>query len=322
MPSPLVSVVIPSFNRLQFTVRAIESVLDQTFCDYEVIVVDNGSTDDSATYIARHYGTSIRLVRLHTNQGRSIPRNVGVQEARGPFIAFLDSDDLWLPNKLELQLPVLERDPNVGLVHSFSEVISDAGNRMRRETGRRLRLHRDAIRRGYTYEQMSFRCVLFTSTILVRKKILEAVGGYDTNMPILEDWDLYLRLSLVAEICAVEEVLVSYRQHDAHTTSIEHALGRIHTCHKHLRMLRHHPDLPFAEIARRNLFLNLAAAHYVRGKTAECGRWMKTAIQLDPRVALWPGFLMCTVAAIAPSRLVDEMRQVKRAIVGQDLRSE
>lgn len=317
MRNPIVSVVIATYDRAQLVEQAIGSVLQQTYRDLEVIVVDNGSTDGTAERLPWHDWGRVRLVRLERNQGRSVPRNVGIKEARGKYVAFLDSDDLWCPRKLEEQVSLLDRNDDVGLVHAFSEVISYSGHLLLKETHERLALHRVALARGYTYQQMSLRCLMFTSAVVARRELLNAVNGYDTSMPILEDWDLYLRLSLIAEIGTVEEALVRYRQHGNHTSTIEHVQGRVNVCHKHIKLLDRNSVYPFRRIARRNFLLNLASAHYVWGKTKECRHWMKAAIRIDPRVLIWPEFLMCSLSVFVPGKLLERLRSIKRAVVRQ-----
>ena len=309
---PNVSVVIPSFNRWHYTLQAVESVLCQTYRDFEVIIVDNGSTDSVPGSLANLRGSQIRVFRLDPNQGRSTPRNVGIREARGKYIAFLDSDDVWYPQKLQEQIPLLDENPEIGLVHSFSEAVDGEGRILAKENRKRLALYRKAVRRGYTYEQMSLRCILFTSTIVARKQVLEEIGGYDTSMPILEDWDMYLRLALISRIATVETVLAKYRRHDNHTTDVEHVLGRINACHKHLKLIEDHPQRPWDRESRRNFMLQLASAYYVRGQSAQCAHWMRAAVKIDPQVIMWPQFLGCSLAAFTSGKFLEQMRNFKR----------
>ena len=136
---PKVSVVIPTYQHAHFVAQAISSVLSQTYCDLEVIVVDDGSTDDTQEIVAG-FGEQIRVVQHEKNSGLSAARNTGIQLSRGEYVAFLDADDIWLPEKLEKQIPLFERDESVGLVSSDMFFLDEDGLKMcksgqRPETG-------------------------------------------------------------------------------------------------------------------------------------------------------------------------------------------
>src|SRR4030042_7025637 len=114
---PLVSVIIPTFNREHIIAQSLESVLWQSFSDYEIIVVDDGSTDNTGEFLRKHYGDKIRYIAKSQNGGLSAARNAGIELSRGTYIAILDDDDLWLPDKLGLQVDLLEKNLGVSLVY-------------------------------------------------------------------------------------------------------------------------------------------------------------------------------------------------------------
>ena len=120
---PKVSVIIPTYQRAHLVSQAIESVLAQTYSDYEIIVVNNGSTDNT-TEVLSQFGDKIRVIHLHANTGPSVARNLGMNASNGRYLAFLDDDDLWLPNKLEKQIPYLDSHSNIGLIYRSSLRIS------------------------------------------------------------------------------------------------------------------------------------------------------------------------------------------------------
>lgn len=283
---PGVSVIIATHNRARFVVRAVESVLAQTYRDFELIVIDDGSTDTTREILS---GCDGRLCYIHQEQkGRSEARNAGVRAAGGEYIAFLDSDDIWLPHKLEKQLFVMESNPNLGLVHSLTEVIDEQGQPLSRETASRFSLYQRAIDRGYTYEAMSLRCVMFLSTVMVRRACFNDVGLFDPCIPACEDWDWYLRFAIKYQIAILATPLVAFRFHEGHTPAEELIEGRIKTCLKHLDLLETLADAPFRNTARRNFYLNLAAAHYMAGNLRECRLWTTRAARIDPSVFLTP----------------------------------
>ena len=183
---PMVSVIIPVFNRPTAVRRAIESVLAQTFGDLELIVVDDGSTDTTPDVVARMLDPRIRLLRTDGNRGASAARNAGINHSTAPYVAFLDSDDEWLPTKLERQLQLFERgSERLGLVYAGTEQILPGG-KVRVCVPRR----RDDLRRMLLTENV----VGETSIGMVRRLALERIGGFDETLPALQDMDLWLRI--------------------------------------------------------------------------------------------------------------------------------
>lgn len=309
---PLVSVVIPTYNRCQFLSQAIESVLSQTFRDLEIIVVDDGSTDGTAELVRERYGTSVRYIR-QANQGRSKARNAGMEAAEGKYIALLDSDDTWKAGKLEKQIRLLEASPEVGLAHTYTEVTGSTGSPDPAQTLTRLKLHAAALKRGYDYLNMSRECVMFTSTVVVRRERLREIGLMDEAISGLEDGDWYLRAALVTKIATNPEPLVLYRMHGANTSMREFNISRIQTCLKHLKLVEGSEDADFRRKATRNLYVQLAQAHYQMGDTAKCGRWMRKGVALDWKVALEPRnfrYVLCIYAA----PLLSQARRLKRRV--------
>ncbi len=201
MTRPLVSVVIPAFNAEHYLGETLESVLAQTYEPVEVIVIDDGSTDDTAD-LARRY--PVRLLQ-GPNGGRSVARNRGLDVARGDLIAFCDADDLWLNRRLEAQVGVLDGDPRLGVVSCQVEPFIQPG--MPRPS-------------WFGLGQMQTRRALLTSALLVRRELFETVGGFDPRYRIVQDTDWVARaISSGTRIGYVDEVLVRYRVHDANGSS-------------------------------------------------------------------------------------------------------
>jgi glycosyltransferase involved in cell wall biosynthesis len=201
-----VSVVIPTFNRAQLLGRAIDSVLAQTFRDLEIIVVDDGSTDDTRDVVAR-YGDAVRYLH-QPNAGVSAARNAGVRAARHELIAFLDSDDVWLPRKLELQVPPMA-DPEVVLCFTNRTWTSRPGVDRFAEVGYRFDRSPcvlDDPARIATWPRGSG---IIASGALYRRDAFLRVGGYDERLRVFEDLRLDFRLAMLGKkFAAVSEVLV------------------------------------------------------------------------------------------------------------------
>jgi O-antigen biosynthesis protein len=198
---PLVSIIIPTYNRRQVLQRALDSVLRQTFQRYEVLVVDDGSTDGTAAMVAVYRDPRIRYLAQPTNLGVSVARNRGLREARTPYIAFLDSDDEWMPEKLEAQVELLQGlGPEVGLTYTAVETVPESAGP--RPPAR--------MPQGDVYPEMLLNNVLHGggSSIMIRQEVVETVGFFDEDLPAIEDYDFWLRICRRYEVAAIESPLV------------------------------------------------------------------------------------------------------------------
>lgn len=203
LDTPRVSVVIPSYNRGHTIVACLQSVLTQTFQDFEIIVVDDASADDTKARVASVEDPRIQYIAHAQNWGGAAARNTGIRAARGEFIAFLDSDDTWAPEKLAQQLACIEsRGPDYGVVYTWFIGRDNEGQEVSRS---------NHTLDGWAFESLLVANYVGTfSSILVRRSVIEGVGGLDESLRSCQDWDLSIRLSRVTKICCVEDYLVSY----------------------------------------------------------------------------------------------------------------
>jgi len=206
---PTVSVVIPAYNAERYLRETLDSVLAQTYRDFEVIVVDDGSKD-STPAIAKGYGEPVRCVE-QANAGPSAARNRGIREARGAFIAFVDSDDLWLPEKLAEQVPLFDPEGRVGLVYCRAEKIGPAGQP--------LPTPQLPKPRGRVFMDFLFRNHCPTSGVVVRRECFETCGVFPEDMVWAEDWHLWLRIARRYEFEVVDRVLIRHRVHGGALTA-------------------------------------------------------------------------------------------------------
>jgi len=196
---PEVSVIIPTYNRSQKVARAIQSVLDQSLRDLEIIVVDDGSTDDTYKCLDR-FGSSIKYIRQLVNRGVSAARNRGIKGSFAPWIAFLDSDDYWLKDKLHVQMNFVHRNP--GTVACQTEEIW-----IRR--GRRVnpkRRHRKPS--GDIFKQSLKLCLVSPSSVIIRRAVFDEVGLFDETLQAGEDYDLWLRISCRYPVYLIDRELI------------------------------------------------------------------------------------------------------------------
>ena len=207
---PKVSVLIPAYNSADFLPQAVESVLAQSFQDYEIVIVDDGSTDQTAALaqeFARRNGGRIRYIHQE-NQGVSAARNALVQQAQGELVSFLDADDYWAPNHLNLGVQILNDDAKTGLVHSNITRVNPKGELIE------VPVRETQYLSGRIFEPLFLRQAhIACSTVIMRKACFQRVGWFDLNLTRLgcEDRDMWLRLAREYKITYVDEPSVFYR---------------------------------------------------------------------------------------------------------------
>ena len=214
--NPLISVVIPTYNRAAFVVAAIESVLAQTYPHVEILIVDDGSTDETSEKVRElielnsREGATVKPIRyIHqNNQGPSRARNQGIAKAQGSWIAFLDSDDFWLPEKLELQVRTLERFEECGACYTNARLVDTSGlNTTAFEVSRRPYNDFMGVVPDETIQLAKAFGGSWIQTLVVRRDLVQQIGGFDPGMPWAEDRDFLFRLSLVTRFCYVDKPL-------------------------------------------------------------------------------------------------------------------
>jgi len=210
---PEVSVIIPTHNRGWILKDAIDSVLAQDYTDYELIVVDDGSTDNTRQ-ILDSYGRDIAVVQ-QPNRGVSAARNRGIDASRGGLIAFLDSDDLWLPQKLSRQVDFFKTNP-AALICQTEETWVRNGVRVNPK-----RRHQKLS--GMIFEPSLALCLVSPSAVMIRKTLFEAVGRFDERLPACEDYDLWLRVSCRYPVFLIDEPLIIKR--GGHADQLSRAAG-------------------------------------------------------------------------------------------------
>jgi glycosyltransferase involved in cell wall biosynthesis len=217
---PLVSVIIPTHNRAELVRQAVQSVVNQTYRKIEIIVVDDGSTDDTREVLGT-YGGRIKYIYQERSE-RSKARNEGFRHSRGDYIAFLDSDDLWLPMKIEKQVQILNDKRDVGVVYTDVQFIDRHGNPHNGE------FVWDTSQREVLYEDLMTHNVITgtTSSVMVRRTCLDKVGLFDESMNTCEDLDLYRRIARYHNFYKIDLPLVKFRIHDRNTQHNASAMAK------------------------------------------------------------------------------------------------
>jgi len=214
--TPRVSVIVPAYNAAVYLPFAIDSVLAQTYSDWEVVIVDDGSTDHTRA-VVDSYRPKLqdRLHYIHQpNRGLPAARNTGIRAAHGEFIALLDADDVWLPHRLERGVAAMDADPSAGLVHARVVRINAQGT----VTGE-LKVEPEYMSGGIARHVYTRRAHIVCPTVLFRRSCLQTAGWFDESMQATEDRDLWFRIALRYKVAYINEVLAYYRLSPSSMTS-------------------------------------------------------------------------------------------------------
>jgi glycosyltransferase involved in cell wall biosynthesis len=208
---PLISIIIPTYNRASFLKEAIESVLAQTYENWELIIVDDGSTDNTSELVKKFTDKRISYL-CQQNTGAPLARNKGIQKAKGDYIAFLDSDDIWLPQKIQKQLEVFKISRfNPGVVYTGIQYIDYKGSPKKRK--------KNSLYRGNIFYHLLRKNLTTTSAILAKKECFDECGLFDENLPCRQELDILIRISQYFAIDYVPEILTLERIHEKRITA-------------------------------------------------------------------------------------------------------
>ena len=207
---PHFSVIIPLYNKAPYVRKAVESVVEQTFGDWEMIIVDNGSTDSSGDIVTNYNDYRIQIVRLEENIGPGGARNHGVTLSTAPWICFLDADDWWEPTFLEEMIGLIERHPDAGIYGTGYWIVKNSGKRLA-PIGVDKNFKEGEINYCRVYAQTL--CMPLTSiTVVMTREVFEESGGFKPNLRLGEDFDLWIRIALKHKVVFLNKPLSNYNQ--------------------------------------------------------------------------------------------------------------
>jgi glycosyltransferase involved in cell wall biosynthesis len=310
--SPTVSIVLPTFNRLQFLREAIDSVFAQTFEDWELVVADDGSDGDTLAYFAALEQLSrVKVLRLAHTGNPSAVRNAALRAARGQYIAFLDSDDIWMPDKLSVQLAA--HAAGAGRRWSYTALmrIDAAGAPMRDGQGTGWVPHEGAI-----FEQLlSIEAAVATPSVLVERGLLEEAGGFDEQQRYFEDYDLWLRLSLLSDVILINRPLIKVRNHAQHYSADR--IGVYQARFRLLDKIAGHAKTPrlraMLRMERAKNAASLALVSAIAGRRVYALQMLWRSRQCAWHSGAWWSKAGATCArALAPSWLQEVVRKRRR----------
>lgn len=251
-----VSVIIPAYNAEAFISETIDSALAQTYQDLEIIVVDDGSTDNTRR-VLQQYGDQIRYV-YQRNSGVSMARNTGISIATGEYIALLDHDDVWLPEKLEKQVKILDADPDIALVYSDTYLMDFNGTLLGRG------FDGDQPHRGRVLPELFLNNFVPCLTAVIRKQVLDKVGLFRPDLHVVEEYELFLRIAELYQVDFVHAPLAKYRVHETSFVSRNPELRFQESIVVAEECLERNPDL--RRTLGRKVRQKLANLHYSLGR--------------------------------------------------------
>jgi glycosyltransferase involved in cell wall biosynthesis len=301
----MISVIIPTYNSDKYISEAIRSVLRQTCTDYEIIVIDDGSTDSTREIIENNF-PQVRYFYI-PNQGVSIARNYGMRRACGEFIAFLDADDLWLPEKLEKQLKVFNADQELMLVFTEHRVFDTNGFRKTIFSKKKRLMKGDVVKNLFLYSHVA------TSTVMVRRQVFQEIGYFEENLKAAEDDNLWMRIALKFRIHLLDEVLVHYRWTE---NSLSRSASNLFDgVLKNLELIENkYPDLRKrlgrANIRRKKSDIYSSHGYYLfsSGDYTMARRYYLRSIALYPKISR----LIYYFSSLFPPSIIEKIRDMKR----------
>ncbi|MGH9541802.1 MAG: glycosyltransferase family 2 protein [Terriglobales bacterium] len=297
---PKVSVIIPTYNCARYLPAAIESVLRQTYRDFEIIVVNDGSPDDTDTAVAPYLERIIYIKQA--NLGAPAARNRGLAASTGELIAFLDDDDEWMPEKLELQLPAFD-DPRVGLVYSDIRVVHDDGHVIES-----FLATRPLAASGYIFENFLASGFILTSCVVVSRRCLEDVGHFDESMRSLQDFDLWFRILRRWKAALVRRALALRRLRAGNMTSDRNLPSRFYV-RLYEKVLTEFELSPRERAIARSRMAEVCyeRGYYLsyRGSQAEARSVLLRSLRYNARqLRAW----RCLAATLAPAAIAARLR--------------
>jgi len=310
---PVVSVILPTFNRLQYLRAAVDSVFAQTYEDWELIVADDGSEEETRTYLrSLAQKAKVRVLWLTHSGFPGAVRNAALREAQGEYIAFLDSDDLWMPTKLEMQLATLRAHPNLQWSYTAIHHINHAGAQINAAISARWVWYEGPI-----FEHLlTLKAGIAMPTVMIGRQLLEQIGGFDEHQKQHEDYHLWLRLAMLSEIGVLRQPLACVRVHNEHfsrfgISSLEERSGMLE---KIQALVASSSQRTAVRTARARNAALLAGATAAAGRRDDAWRAITDSWRFSWRCTFWWVAVAIVLAHLClPARLKTTIRECRRA---------
>ena len=279
MNLPLISVILPTYNRAEILLRAIKSIIDQTYTNFELIIVDDASSDDTCNVVKSISDTRIKYIKHDKNKGGAASRNTGIKAAKGSLIAFLDDDDEWMSAKLEKQVVKFKNvSEKVGLIYCGTQIIE----------GEKVITTYYPTERGDLRKRLLMGTTIGgTDPALVKKECFDKVGLFDEQLTSCQDWDMWKRVSEKYQFDFVPEVLVKLyaHKHQISTNLASMIPGRTRMVHKYQAEFSLYPEIYVVHLKR------LGKLHAINGTWKEAFSWFAKAVKVRFlevfKIAIW-----------------------------------
>lgn len=307
---PTVSILIPTFNCGQYISHAIESALNQSYQDVEIILVDDGSTDNTRELLKEYIKEGACKYIYQSNQGVAEARNATLRAARGEYVAFLDADDFWEPDKLELQMNFLAERPDVALLHGNIRIVDAGKNQTIFDSLPINRRHKC----DHIFGELYLGNFINTSTVVIKRECLDRIGCFDTNLIQAEDYDLWMRVAAEFKCGFQDVVMGTYRVHRTNTSKnsnqvIKHELKVLH------KMQYLYPNLVSAipeEKVKKRLFdknYSLAYRYFSEYEFKNARKYFSESLRFK-RFSIHP--YLYIIASHFNRKIIEKLRQFKR----------
>ncbi|EKE04171.1 MAG: glycosyl transferase family protein [uncultured bacterium] len=309
MSQPKVSVIITTYNRADYLSYAIDSVLNQTFQDFELIIIDDGSTDETYDLVNRYQNERIRY-HYQENRGQNPARNIGMELANGEYIAHLDSDDIWVSTKLEKQVNILRNNQNIGLVYCGTQLIDGLNNIIGTQP--------IIIHNGNVLDKLLMTNFLYNgSCAIFRKDCLEKVGFFDESFKRMTDWEFYLKFAIYYKFFGINEYLLQYRIHNE-TMSKDFNSYKTYGI-KILEKIFNHKDIDPKYLKLKNRAIALRYRYmgrrYLENKLKEEAReGFFEALKTDPTLCYQSDSFILLMSTYLPLNFIEQLRNIKRTL--------
>lgn len=270
-----ISVIIPTYNSAKYLPQAIDSVIAQLYPVFEIIVVNDGSTDDTDNVIKDYLDCIIYIKQ--PNAGPASGRNAGIKMAQGEYIAFLDADDIWMPDKVKEQMNVFQENPNAALVYSRAAVLNQKDNNLSSYTG--------DVYSGKIFEKLLENCPIVLTTVIVKSDVIKQNGGFNESLFTAEDTNLFLKIAKGYEIVCTDKVLAYYRKHNTNRSNrVDVKIGTLDNLDRIIKLFpdtnpRKYPPMEIAYVTRGK---NLIRDYFTNSCYKECNATCKKILRISP----------------------------------------
>lgn len=301
----LVCVIIPTYNNGEFLPIAIDSVISQTHSNIEIIVVNDGSTDNTDE-VVKGYLDDIIYIKLK-NSGPAAARNTGMRSAHGKYIAFLDADDIWLPGKIEEQVNVFHSNPDVTLVYTRMTEFDHTSGEILREFPKKTYS-------GRIFDNLLTENFILLSSVLIKTSILKEMGGFDENLHTAEDTNLYLKIAKEFDIIGMNSILVKRRKHNTNISDrVDIPIGTLDNLDRIVRIFPETDPMKYPPMKKAYVIKGeaLIIQYFYRAEYAKCHdicNKMKTITLTEPAIYFY------WLITLLPFSMLNLLRKIKRQL--------